>query len=561
MAKLIPPTVHGGTKSPGEFEVFKRFETDSFFSDWTIFHSLDLPRHLTKVMGEIDFVILIPGLGVLCLSVKAHSRVERSQDGVWLLGSEPPCSEGPFKKARDDMFSLKKRLVDSVPRVAQVPFAFAVLFTHASPRDTLQPVEWNPDEQIFSRDFTGEEFGRHLSRCVINTRHRLGVSFSAVRPDSIDELSIVNYLRPKLELFLSPREREKATGKELKLYTEEQFAALDDAVLNRRMLYLGPAGTGKTLLAREVLRRERNESRNALLLCYNKLLSDALNNGAGENESKTQTIDALLLSIAGVPVPENAGQQFWDVELPSLALEKLLDAPARYQVESLVLDEAQDLLRTKYVDILDLLVIGGLAKGRWLMFGDFERQSIFVQDFDWKSFAQNNSAAIRSLRVNCRNPLKIAKYAEILGGLTPGYSSIRRRGDGSAPELHFYSDRATQEDALRQKLAEHEMSFHKRDIVILSPLRDADCCAKLLSATDQRNDMAPYGFAFNGIRYTTIHRFKGLESPAVIVTDVEKIGAEEKASLFYIAATRAIDRLTIIAHNDVRKEILSELLK
>ena len=558
---LIPPTVHFGTKSPGEFEVFKRFESEEFFAGWTVLHSLDLPKHMTRVMGEIDFVILVPSLGVLCLSVKAHSRVSRSEDGVWFLGTERPCSQGPFKKARDDMFSLKARLSESVPRVAQVPFAFAVLFTQASPNVALQPTEWNVDEQIFSREFRGEEFGPHLSRCIRNTRQRLGVPSSVIRPDPVDELAIVNHLRPSLEFFVSPREREKATVKDLKFYTEEQFAALDDAVWNSRMLYLGPAGTGKTLLAREMLRREKNEAKNTLSLCYNKLLSEALNEGVHESDLKTQTLDALLLSIAEVRVPDDAGQQFWDVELPQLALERLLDDPERYQVDSLVVDEAQDILRDKYIDILDLVLVGGLAKGRWLMFGDFERQSIFVQNFDLKAFVQRTSAAVRSLRVNCRNPLKIAKYAEILGGLKPGYASIRRHGDGSWPELHFYSDRTKQEQILRVTLADHERSFQKKHIAILSPVRDDACSAKRLAVADNRADIGPYGLNFKGIRYAAIQRFKGLESPAVIITDIEKLGVDEKASLFYVAATRAVDRLTIIAHEDVRQEIFAELLK
>jgi hypothetical protein len=47
----------------------------------------------------------------------------------------------------------------------------------------------------------------------------------------------------------------------------------------------------------------------------------------------------------------------------------------------LVIDEAQDLLEDEYLDVLDLLVKGGLAGGRWAFFGDFERQAIYISDW------------------------------------------------------------------------------------------------------------------------------------------------------------------------------------
>jgi len=45
--------------------------------------------------------------------------------------------------------------------------------------------------------------------------------------------------------------------------------------------------------------------------------------------------------------------------------------------DEIIIDEAQDLLRDKYLDVIDLILKGGLSAGRWRMFGDFEKQAIF----------------------------------------------------------------------------------------------------------------------------------------------------------------------------------------
>ena len=48
------------------------------------------------------------------------------------------------------------------------------------------------------------------------------------------------------------------------------------------------------------------------------------------------------------------------------------------------------------------------------------------------------------------------------------------------------------------------------------------------------------------VQYCTIHAFKGLESPAVIVTDLDRSLVPNFESLLYIGLTRATDRLVAV---------------
>ena len=48
------------------------------------------------------------------------------------------------------------------------------------------------------------------------------------------------------------------------------------------------------------------------------------------------------------------------------------------------------------------------------------------------------------------------------------------------------------------------------------------------------------------LRYATIHAFKGLDAPAVIITDLDEATSPNFESLLYIGMTRATDRLTAL---------------
>src|SRR5579864_8529486 len=108
MARMIPPCLSDDVRSAAERRVFNLLETDPETHDWVVLHSLGLARHVKRVYGEIDFVVLAPGLGIVCLEVKG-GRVSR-QGGTWTFtdrfGSVSKRTLSPFMQAREGMFSL-----------------------------------------------------------------------------------------------------------------------------------------------------------------------------------------------------------------------------------------------------------------------------------------------------------------------------------------------------------------------------------------------------------------------------------------------------------------------
>lgn len=99
--------------------------------------------------------------------------------------------------------------------------------------------------------------------------------------------------------------------------------------------------------------------------------------------------------------------------------------------------------------------------------------------------------------------------------------------------------------------------FRGQDFVVLSPRADRSSTAASVNVQPWRDRLRPLPQARGGqIPYGTIQAFKGLEAPAVVVTDIETISQPLDRALLYVATTRPLQRLTIIAHSRVRDEAI-----
>jgi len=370
-------------------------------------------------------------------------------------------------------------------------------------------------------------------------------------------------LRPHFEFFQSPKARIQQLDEDVNRYTQEQLEALDTMEANPRVLFEGPAGTGKTMLAIEAARRGAAVGRRVLFVCFNRLLARRLAVDTGSIPSvKACTLHRHMLDVAqrGVP-PAGGDESFWTERLPEEAIGSLLGSSEDRVFDELVVDEAQDILRRQYLDFLDLSLAGGLAAGRWRFFGDFERQAIYGSDEGSLGalLRQRASSVARySLRVNCRNTPRISELAQLLGGMNPPYRHVLRPDDGVDPVLRFYTGNSDQSQKLLSSLEDlNAEGFRGSDITILSA-RAQGACASTVNHPTWKGRIRPLGIdGYSGISYGSIHAFKGLESRAIVVTDIDRIGDPASQALFYVATTRALHRLVILAHDAVREEARS----
>lgn len=150
MARMIPSIIDSTCSSPGEREIFQRLRDDPATEGWTVLHSLDVAEHRKQISGEIDFVAIIPSKGVLCIEVKACSKLEREEEtGLWFYGSDRKGDpRGPFKQVSDSMHSIREYVVKQRPDLSRVVFWSAVVFPYVPFSDASN--EWHSWQVIGS---------------------------------------------------------------------------------------------------------------------------------------------------------------------------------------------------------------------------------------------------------------------------------------------------------------------------------------------------------------------------------------------------------------------------
>ncbi|MGA3539033.1 NERD domain-containing protein [Micromonosporaceae bacterium DT194] len=551
MARMMPPYCPSDA-SPGEKDLFRLLAQHDETDDWIVLHSLAIASHTRQVEGEADFVVIVPNRGILVIEVKAHLSIKCTPDGMWKLGSQAPTPRSPFKQAAEAMHSIRAYLLKQGVSLRSVPILNVVWFTHLRARAQIpSSPEWHPWQLLDSEDMrrgVPAAVLRAFSHGTMHLNSKVPFFAESSRPDAGTALRIANVLRPRFETAVVAGDVRRARQAQLVAFIDEQYDALDNMQHNSKVLFTGPAGSGKTWLAMEAARREVAEGRTGRLLCYNRLLGQHLSAQLGEYPGlRVSTFHQELLRLTGAALPSGANDRFWDHDLPCRATDVLLDGLNSEEGEFLIIDEAQDLARPEFLDILELLVQGGFAEGRVRVFGDFERQAIYGSGGGPDIFrARIPGLASYQLTVNCRNLPRIGAAVERLSHLVPGYRRFRRPDDGADPEFIPVLLGVDQSMALSQVVQQlQDEGYQLDEIVILSPLRN-ESAAERVTDPRLRQILRPAAEATplpGKLRYTTISAFKGLESPAVILTDLDARGSSSFEAILYVGLTRATDRL------------------
>lgn len=582
MARMIPPHLAPECTSPGERALFARFRDEQGTSGWTVLHSLGVARHPSRLAGEVDFVVLVPGEGVLCLEIKAGEV--RREEGIWVYGPGGRTQisrTGPFRQAADGMHAIRRYLGQVDPALGTVLMVSAVFFTGVTFAE-VSP-EWFPwqivDRAALSNRPVGEccrDILRHAHRHAASTPSARWYDPHHSRPDSHQTARIAQALRGDFECAVRPRVELEEAERQICALTEEQYMALDALEENQQVLLKGPAGTGKTFLAMEAARRSVAQGRATLLCCFNRLLGHWLDRAARDvciacGELLTVgSFHSFLLRLARLPVSAHSDAVFWSTTLPQAVVEEALTGSVQAPLfAAVVIDEAQDLLTPEYLDVIDLLLEGGLRTGRWAMFGDLERQSIFSRPQPGGAGALQHLLRERAphhfvfpLRVNCRNTSQIAAGLELACGLEPGYSRLLRTEMGPDIDIGFYDGVEAQKRTLLQKLRALRSAYRQDEIVVLSSREDTSSCASRVAREHPDLGLVSVrseGTTSPGIGWATIHAFKGLEAPVVVLTDLDQLDSPNAEALLYIGMSRARYHLVVLLPERLRQPWLEKV--
>ena len=282
MAVMIPSTISPEVKSTAEKRIFEWFENAPGTDKWIVLHSLGIATHNKVIYGETDFLVIAPRLGLFAIEVKG-GRVRR-ENGMWLFtdryGHTNSKSRGPFEQARDGVFSIvdsiKKRVDYDHSHIGNILFGYGVMFPDIEfEAGGVEEEQW----QVFdSRD--GNNVRQFINRLSNGAREKWETHYGEISkskyPDYADVKYIASILRGDFDFAVSMSAQLRNASEALISLTKEQYRCLDQLDDNPRCLIHGPAGTGKTLLAIEEVKKCAARGERVGLFCYNSNLADWL---------------------------------------------------------------------------------------------------------------------------------------------------------------------------------------------------------------------------------------------------------------------------------------------
>lgn len=550
MITFIPPYMGEEIKSNAEkkmYDILQELELEDAY----VLHSLGLPKHQSKIYGEIDFVVVCKR-GVVCLEIKG-GRVE-CREGKWFFtdryGVERQKPEGPFAQVTGNMFSLltelKTRFTNN-PHMKNILVACGVVFPDIEFKSNSQEII---PEIVF--DSRTENITTYINAVFDYWEKRQHREPSKLSPGDVKE--IVGYLRGEFTFVPTLRDRLDTVEKRLVRLTAEQAQIMTALSGNSHLLIEGGAGTGKTLLAMDFAGKRAAAGDKVLYLTFNKNLSNNINRQIESTDNlKVINIHALFGEYVPVDVEkmnENP-QKYFGEELPEAFFEWINTTSAstleQLKYDLLVMDEGQDIIKPVYLYSLDALLKGGLEKGNWAIFYD-EKQNIYNPEYaDGMEIIESYSCTKFKLFVNCRNTVQIGTYSSKASGV-----EIKEflQENGEEVQRISYKDKddfKAQIKEIMKKLRAEKVEAS--EVAFLAPKKYSNSILheigfEVNELGDSYNPQSPLP------KFATIQGFKGLDAKIVVLVDVDAIHPKNFSKFIYIAGTRARTLLYVVGTNE-----------
>jgi DNA polymerase III delta prime subunit len=522
---------------------------------------------------EIDFLVIQPRLGILCIEVKSHEKIDF--DGkTW---TPKTITRNPFKQAEDGSKAFYRSLKRYRPNLPEIPILHCCIFPRAffDIGDINSVQKWELiDKSVFTRFRTSALFCDALDHIIVKSIDADPDISHLKNPLSKDQVqSIVDACVPIQKRKLDDRKIIEYRKEKIdRLLKEQQKPVLKLSSLNPRLLVRGPAGTGKTLIAMEVARRAADEGKRVALLCFNHLIAGWMRHNLYVSGSPPPnlicgTIHSVFSDMAELLLPESPDAEYWESSWPDLLEEKITD-PDWYgsaQFDYLVIDEVQDILsRPRLWQCLDLLMESS-GSTNFCLLGDIENQVLSDRNNLDNSLAEilnKYGPAQWLLDENCRNYRITGELALSLSGLPKTTYSDFLRGPGSqdAFDIDLYNGPEDQSAKLVTQIRYFlQKGFKPSEITVLSMKSEKMCIAGSIVKSDFR--MEPFWRRSNkAVSYCSIHAYKGMENKVIMLTDISLDEGEFDKNIFYVGLTRGTEFMRLFLDQNSRDLVMQRAL-
>ena len=499
--------------------------------DWVVLPSVQwtLARNGYVRDGEADFVILIPNSGLVILEVKGSREFKVGEDGVWHRKSSDGTwfmlKESPPEQAMRNMHDLTGVLTEK-NQWATFPGRFSYLVVYPQGEARNLPAMF--DESTIATH-------RHMNQLASRLRNSLDKRGSMGRGEAftsdIIEL-IIDFLKNRkfsIQKVDTADDVANDLGK-IERLTRQQFACLRGLFQLPNVAVVGPAGSGKTVLALWRLRALVDQGQKAIYVCYNRALAEFLRLSNSEYSEFIWSVDRLFLTICPDLKGESGKDNFHREALPFAVIDRSSAFP---KYDAVIVDEGQDFSEEQIIALLEILVEGGV----WAFFADW-KQDLYAAG----KGVPIGSDVVFHLHHNCRNAVKINEASNHYLNLT--VESMPGMPVGVPPLVEFSGNPAKRAwEIARQWCGEGS-------VVILSPYKFEKSAMKdqaLGHGLRLSKNIEDLG-KINTVCFSTIKSFKGIEAAAIIVVDIGIPGEHVSFTNedLYVACTRATTRLALI---------------
>ena len=598
MAEMIPDKIPRSADSE-KIKIFEILKHGELAQDrnWVIFHSIEVPQSANPSKSRVtDFVVLIPNqLCVICVFVKPSE-----DQSLW----------NP----------IRNRFVDPLKGAKDITEDFGSLYkaSHFRPNSPLAlgyaVVSPDPEQLTITIPYPGSNIESGTFDILETTLEDYAGKLKPELWEGLDEFTEEDWnewkesfdnaqeeLLVKLPFDLDPSyittttlsrdDRKVLPPRQLLRLTEDQVSSYEKFLESDRCVIDGAAGTGKTVLAKELAKQRCEKGKIVGLLCSNRHLSRDFEKWAAtvSNDSKGRIIvgtpatlpykifeENSLLSENHKQISENHKQRL--DESPELertlrfgylangwggfikdtvdGLRYIIDATDpepenRGVFDYLIVDEAQNLCAEVFLKLMDILLKQGLAEGNWAMFGDFVYQNIVTYKRNvpdvltvLENFCGKRNWESEELKTNCRNTEEIS---DAVYKLIPVESVPRSGVHGPYVQIKFFDSL----DELNKMLGDLISIYHNKG-------RQSKECILLSSGADEvfKDIVKEYGGEYSGwklmpfregtedsssegniLRYSDVYDYQGLESNLVILV-IPRTGEEVKLAGGDIILTR-----------------------
>ena len=533
MAKMIPDIPKQFDPKSQEGLMFE--ELNKLPDDYYVFHSFSIVTVINDVVkeSETDFVIFHPQKGILCLEAKA-GQVDYV-NGYWRYGSGKKMpKDGPYNQASSNKWKLKDYMLAHGLKYEfdHCKLLHGVWFPDV-PISKFQD-KVLPSEADLNITLTKDSFGRIEEE--INRIFMLEISAN-VQTELTDgdvKRILENVLAPNFSLISLKEIKIEHTKNVFKRMLKEQVALLNYLEEQNTAIINGLAGTGKTVMAIEKARRHSEKGEDVLFLCYNSFLKQHLKETYPYPHVYYFTIDGLACKLCDNNAP--------NYKLLKTKLEKMLiDGTFPYQ--HVIIDEGQDFgkIETEEENLIELLKANAIddenKKGTFYLFYD---KNQIIQSRRLPKYIKDADCKLTLYR-NCRNTENIALTSLRLLGYENKPKLISDAVMGDIPEISF-ANNVEETVNVVNTLIDKFLDDGYTSITVLT------CKTEDTSILADKCKNSKYKYERGYVNFTTCRKFKGLESDAVIVVDIDKNSFNDiqEEQLMYVGTSRARYKLNCI---------------